>query len=95
MTARAHIPIKDKLQAMCLRFTCPICGEKLGDLKGLKNEAKPMTDTRNENNQRTARVTVSLSSDSGYDSVETARVSPDQWIRICSILAEPEVKAND
>ena len=35
MTARAHIPLKAKLQAMCLIYRCPVCGEHLGPLEML------------------------------------------------------------
>ncbi len=35
MNTRTHIPLKTKLAAMCLRFTCPVCGKKLGPLDGL------------------------------------------------------------
>lgn len=36
-----------------------------------------------------ATADVKLKADSGYTSHETARVSADQWTRICGILAEP------
>ena len=37
---------------------------------------------------RNATLSMKLKADSGYESTETHRVSPDQWSRICAIANE-------
>ena len=39
--------------------------------------------------ERNATLTITLKADSGYDATQTARVSADQWGRICAIMDEP------
>lgn len=40
MSARSHISVTTKLQAMCLVARCSICGEHLGPLDGLEWDHK-------------------------------------------------------
>lgn len=38
--------------------------------------------------ERAAMISVKLTADSGYECSQSARVSADQWSRICAILDE-------